>query len=83
MGKGKSGRRGKAKGVNAKVEQPRKGKGPKKKKRGAEKVKRETVWKEKDIVFPKDTSALIQHGIRERGLDPATAIGRGAIKDRI
>ena len=31
----------------------------------------ETELKDKDVVFPRDTSALIQHGIKERGLDPA------------
>ena len=74
-GKGKQGTRGKAKGMQAKKEQQngkKSEKGPKKKARGG-KVKKETVWKDKDIVFPKDTSALIQHGIRERGLDPTTA----------
>ena len=34
-------------------------------------AKKETVMVEKDIVFPRDTSALIQHGIKQRGLDPA------------
>ena len=76
-GKGKLGGRGKAKGTDAKAQQKgrKSGKGPKKKARGG-RVKTETVWKEKDIVFPKDTSALIQHGIRERGLDPTKAIVR-------